>query len=187
MGLSFAIPIDVANNVRAAARHDRPRDARPHRRQHPAGECGAGRDLRPRPPARRGWSARSTTAARRTRPGSSPRTSSSVSTASQIEQSSELPALIAGIKPGQRGRPRGLARPRQAHTSTSAVEELKDKAQRSRASQRRRQEQRQARRAGPDRARAERRTRRASCTPTAAWWSTTSTVRRPRRACGRAT
>ena len=53
MGLSFAIPIDVAMDVRDQLVEDRPRHARPHRRQHPERRWAARRVVRPRPPARR--------------------------------------------------------------------------------------------------------------------------------------
>ena len=42
MGLSFAIPIDVANDVREQLVTTGKVHARPHRREHPADECGVG-------------------------------------------------------------------------------------------------------------------------------------------------
>ena len=53
MGVSFAIPIDVALQRRGPAGQDRARDARPHRRHDPGRQRAAGRVLRARPPARR--------------------------------------------------------------------------------------------------------------------------------------
>ena len=53
MGISFAIPIDVANNVQAAAGEHRQGHARPHRRADPGSERAVRRRLRPRSPARR--------------------------------------------------------------------------------------------------------------------------------------
>ena len=53
MGLSFAIPIDVAMDVRDQLIEDRPRHARPHRRQHPERRRTACGFVRARSPARR--------------------------------------------------------------------------------------------------------------------------------------
>ena len=47
MGLSFAIPIDVANDIAEQLQDDGPGDPRPHRRRHPADHEGARRQLRP--------------------------------------------------------------------------------------------------------------------------------------------
>ena len=53
MGMSFAIPIDVALNVKDQLHADRQGDPQPHRRRRPGDRSTAGADLRPRHPARR--------------------------------------------------------------------------------------------------------------------------------------
>ena len=74
MGLSFAIPADVAANVARAAEDARQGHARPPRHRHPGHEPGARAELQPARLERRARRHRSRRTARRTKPASRPAT-----------------------------------------------------------------------------------------------------------------
>ena len=125
-GISFAIPIDVANNVAEQLIKTGHVEPRPHRRDDPGGH-GAPRPRTSASIARAvpRWP-RSNPAARRTRPASNRWTSSSASTASRSRPSGELPPMIAEIKPGQAVQLEVWRDKAIKHISVT-VEELKDK------------------------------------------------------------
>ena len=119
MGLSFAIPIDVAIDVAEAAA------ATTAGSRAAASACviqevtqGARRVVRPRPSRAARWSTRSRRAARPRRPASRPATSSSSSTASRSTRSSDLPRIVGATSPGTQGDAAGLAQGRARRTST---------------------------------------------------------------------
>ena len=106
MGLSFAIPIDVAHRRRRSSCRRRAASTR--------GRIGVRiqevtRDLadvvRPRPRRAARWSTRSRRAARPTRRASRRATSSSSSTASTVDSSSDLPRIVGVDAPGHAASP----------------------------------------------------------------------------------
>ena len=101
MGLSFAIPIDVARNVEDQLDQDRPRRARPHRCHHPGRECAARRVLRAGPAARRAGELRRAGGPAE-KAGIKPGDVILGVNGQTIDHYGELSGAIANMKPGQR-------------------------------------------------------------------------------------
>ena len=100
MGVSFAIPIDVASGVKDQLIKTGQRHAQPHRRLDPGRQCAARRVVRPRPPARRAGRH-----GRRRQPGrkgrhQGRRRDPQGRRRRPIETSSQVPVIVAGKKPG---------------------------------------------------------------------------------------